>query len=223
MKTKLIILVAALWGLSSNVASGEDSSIQGGMGTKFSSDYDRRGQLVSQEAIQAQVDLSVDLAGVDVFGKFFTNQSSDSSGSDNIELNIGVGKSLFEDNINAYLGVYNTDNSSSGDTVETFLSIEANTALSPKVTAYRDNDSELYTFEGQLSQELDLEFFAIELAGILGNTELTSATDSTYYSAALTASKQLNDNVSLYADIALSDSDLRSQGRIWGIGLDVRF
>jgi len=223
MKTKLIILVAALLGLSSNVASGEDSSIQGGMGTKFSSDYDRRGQLVSQEAIQAQVDLSVDLAGVDVFGKFFTNQSSDSSGSDNIELNIGVGKSLFEDNINAYLGVYNTDNSSSGDTVETFLSIEANTALSPKVTAYRDNDSELYTFEGQLSQELDLEFFAIELAGILGNTELTSATDSTYYSAALTASKQLKDNVSLYADIALSDSDLRSQERIWGIGLDVRF
>ena len=218
MKTKLIILVAALWGLSSKVASGEDSSIQGGMGTKFSSDYDRRGQLVSQEAIQAQVDLSVDLAGVDVFGKFFTNQ-----GSDNIELNIGVGKSLFEDNINAYLGVYNTDNSSSGDTVETFLSIEANTALSPKVTGYRDNDSELYTFEGQLSQELDLEFFAIELAGILGNTELTSATDSTYYSAALTASKQLKDNVSLYADIALSDSDLRSQERIWGIGLDVRF
>ena len=67
MKTKLIILVAALWGLSSNVASGEDSSIQGGMGTKFSSDYDRMGQLVSQEAIQAQVYLSVDLAGVDVF------------------------------------------------------------------------------------------------------------------------------------------------------------
>ena len=223
MKTKLIILVAALLGLSNNAASGEDSSIQGGMGTKFASDYDRRGQLVSQEAIQAQVDLSVDLAGVDVFGNFFTNQSSDSSGADNIELNVGVGKSLFEDNINAYLGVYNTDNSSSGDTVETFLSIEANTALSPRLTAYRDNDSELYTFEGQLSQELDLEFFALELAGILGNTELTSATDSTYYSAALTASKQLKDNVSLYADIALSDSDLRSQEKIWGIGLDVRF
>jgi len=223
MKTKLILLVAALWGLSSNVASGEDSAITGGMGTKFSSDYDRRGQLVSQEAIQAQVDLSVDLAGVNVFGEFFTNQSTNSSGSDNIELNVGVGKSLFEDKINAYLGVYNTDNSSSGDTVEAFISIGANTALSPKVTAYRDNDTELYTFEGQLSQELDLKFFALEVAGTLGNTELTASTDSTYYSAGVTASKELKDNVSLYADIALSDSDLRSQERIWGIGLDVRF
>ena len=46
MKTKLILLVAALLGLSNNVASGEDSAITGGMGTKFSSDYDRRGQLL---------------------------------------------------------------------------------------------------------------------------------------------------------------------------------
>ncbi len=136
MKTKLILLVAALWGLSSNVASGEDSAITGGMGTKFSSDYDRRGQLVSQEAIQAQVDLSVDLAGVNVFGEFFTNQSTNSSGSDNIELNVGIGKSLFEDKINAYLGVYNTDTTGASDDLEAFASLQLNTLLEPTVSLY---------------------------------------------------------------------------------------
>jgi len=223
MKTKLVLIIAALLGAVTNAASGEDSSIKGGMGTKFSSDYDRRGQLVSQEAIQAQVDLSVDLAGVNVVGEFFTNQSTNSAGTDNIELNVAVGKSLFEDNINAYLGVYNTDNSSSGNTVETFISIKANSLLSPKITAYRDNESELYTFEGQLSQGVDLKLFELELAGTLGNTELSAASDSTYCGATVTASKQIKNNVSLYADIGLSDSDLRSQERIWGVGLDVRF
>ena len=78
MKTKLVSLLALL-GLSINAASAEATNINGNMGTKYSSDYHRRGQLVSEEAIQAQVGFNVGLGAVDVFGDFFTNQSTASN------------------------------------------------------------------------------------------------------------------------------------------------
>ena len=223
MKTKIIALVAVLMGLSFNVASGEDLPVNGNIGTKFASDYARRGQLVSEEAIQAQVGFNVGFAGVDVFGDFFTNQSTDSAGADNEELTLGVGASLLNDNINAYLGVYNTDNSANGDTLEAFASIGVDSLLSPTVSVYRDTDESLYTFEGQLSHEFDFESFGLEMAGILGNTDITSSADETYLGAKLTANKTIKDNVNLYADIALSDTDTRTKETLWGVGLSVRF
>ena len=193
------------------------------MSTKYSSDYHRRGQITSQEAIQAQVGFNVGLGGVDVFGDFFTNQSTASGGADNDELTVGLSTAFLEDKLNAYIGVYNTDNSASGNNLEAFASLGIDFPLSPTVSVYRDTDDSLYTFEGQLSYGVDLEVVNVELAGILGNTDVSSAIDSTYLGAKLTATKTIKDNVNLYADVALSDNDTRDNETLWGVGLSVKF
>ena len=222
MNNKLVKLIALL-GLSINVASAEAPEVNGNLGTKFSSDYHRRGQVVSQEAVQAQVGFNVGLGGVDIFGDFFTNQSTASDGGNNDELTVGLGSSFFEDKLNAYVGIYNTDNSELGDNLEAFASLGLDFPLSPTVSVYRDTDDSLYTFEGQVSYGVDLDVVNLELAGILGNTAVSSAIDSTYLGAKLTATKTIKDNVNLYADVALSDNDTRDNETLWGVGLSVKF
>jgi hypothetical protein len=222
MKTKLVKLIALL-GLSINVASAEAPEVNGNLGTKFSSDYHRRGQVVSQEAVQAQVGFNVGLGDVDVFGDFFTNQSTASNGGNNDELTVGLGSSFFEDKLSAYVGIYNTDNSELGDNLEAFASLGLDFPLSPTVSVYRDTDDSLYTFEGQVSYGVDLDVVNLELAGILGNTDVSSVIDSTYLGATLTATKTIKDNVDLYADVSVSDNDTRDNETLWGVGLSVKF
>jgi hypothetical protein len=222
MKVKLITLLTLL-SLSINAASAEAPEVNGEMSTKYSSDYHRRGQPVSQEAIQAQVGFNIGLGAVNVFGDFFTNQSTASSDADNDELTVGLGSSFFDDKLNAYVGVYNTDNSNSGGNLETFASLGLEAPFSPTLSVYRDTDDSLYTFEGQVSYNLDFEVVNLELSGILGNTDVSSVADSTYLGAKLTATKTIKDNVDLYADVALSDNDTRDNDTLWGVGLSVKF
>ena len=219
MKTVFASLLSVLL---TNVVSADDLAVGGNIGTKFASEYHRRGQIVSQDAIQAQVGFNVGLGGVDVFGDFFTNRSTASSGADNDELTVGFGTSLFEGNLAAYAGIYNTDNTDR-ETLEAFAQVGLTTLLSPTVSLYRDTDDSLYTFEGSLSHEFDLNIVELEIAGVLGNTELTSATDSTYYGAKVTATKTIKDNVDLYADVALTDTETRDNETLWGVGLSVKF
>ena len=225
MKNKYISLLSALLSVGPfiNAASAEAPEVSGAVDTKYSSDYHRRGQLVSAEALQAQVGFNIGFDSLSVFGDFFTNQSVKSAGADNDELTVGLGTSLFEDRFNAYLGVYNTDSTVLGENLEAFASVGANVLLSPKFSFYRDTDESLFTFEGEVSYDIDLEVVNLELAAILGNTELTEATDSTYYGAKLTASKTIKQNLNIYADVALSDNDVRDNEAVWGLGLTVSF
>tara|TARA_R110000824_G_scaffold265390_1_gene454270 strand:- start:12096 stop:12770 length:675 start_codon:yes stop_codon:yes gene_type:complete len=224
MKNKYKLLLSALLSVGSfiNVAAAAPE-VSGGVDTKYTSDYTRRGEMVSAEALQAQIGFNVGFDGVDLFGDFFTNQSVKSAGADNDEFTVGLGTSLFEDNLNAYVGVYNTDSTSLGENLEAFASVGVNTLLSPKISVYRDTDDDLYTFEGQVSHGIDLDIIDLELAGILGNTDLSSAIDSTYFGAKVTASKTIKDNLNLYADVSLSDNDVRDNETVWGLGLNVSF
>ena len=224
MKTKLITLVIALLGLSINVASAEAPAVNGNVGAKYASDYHRRGAALSEEAIQAQVGFNIGVGSVDLFGDIFINQNSESSGSDTDETTFGLSKSLMDDTFNAYIGVYNTDVGVGDSNLEAFASVQANVVLSPTVSIYRDTDDSLYTYEGQLSYDLDLlEVVGLELAGILGNTDVSSTTDRSYFGAKLTATKTVRDDVNIYADVSLSDSDDLDTETIWGIGLNVKF
>jgi len=222
MKTTTVIL-SALLGFFINAASAEAPPVKGNVGAKYSSDYNRRGEILSAEALQAQVGFNVGLGSVDVFGDFFTNQSTDSGGADTDETTLGLGTSLFDNNFNAYIGIYNTDLGAAEDTLEAFASIQVETLLSPTVSVFRDTDASLYTFEGQLSHGISLEVIDLELAGVIGNTDSTTTLDRTYVGAKLTASKTVKDNLNLYADVAVSDSDDRSNETIWGLGLSVKF
>ena len=223
MKTKLVSLITVLLGLTFTSASAGDLNVNGNAGTKYTSDYHRRGQIVSDEAIQAQVGFNVGVGSVDIFGDLFTNQATSSSSADSDEAILGLAASLLENKLNAYAGVYNTSNSVNGDNLEAFASLGLNTLLSPSLSLYRDTDESLYTFEGELSHDFDLTIINLELAGVLGQTDLSSTTDTTYYGARVTASKTVKENLNIYADVALSDTDVRAYETVWGLGLRLKF
>lgn len=207
-----------------NAASAEAPAVSGNFGAKYASDYHRRGAVLSEEAIQAQVGFNVGVGSVDLFGDISTNQNTESSGNDTDEATFGLSVPLMDDAFNAYLGVYNTDTKVGDSDLEAFASLQANVLLSPTVSVYRDTDDSLYTYEGQISYDLDvLDIVDFELAGILGNTDTSSTTDRTYFGAKLTATKTVKDSINMYADVALSDTDDRDNETIWGIGVSVKF
>ena len=216
-------LITVLLGLSINAASAEAPAVNGEVGAKYASDYLRRGEVLSAEALQAQVGFNIGLEAVDLYGDLFTNQSTESTGTDTDEATFGITTGLFDDALNAYIGVYNTDTGVGDADLETFAALRFNTLLTPTLSIYRDTDDSLYTFEGQVSYDLDLEIVGIELTGILGNTDTSTTNDSTYYGAKVTATKTVKENINLYTDLALSDTDTRDNETVWGIGLTVVF
>lgn len=220
MKNKIMI-TALLSALLINAAAADPSAVAGHVSTKYTSDYHRRGQELSAEAIQAQVGFNVGIGGIDVFGDFFTNQGTD-NGIDTNELTVGAGTGLFADRINVYIGVYNTDTTGVSSDLEAFTSLQINTLLDPTVSLYRDTDVNLYTFEGQLSHTFDLQIADLQLSGTLGNTESSSSVDSTYTGAKASLNKSFG-SLKVYTDIAVSDDDTRDNETIWGVGLSVKF
>ena len=219
MKTK--ITIAALLSVLFINAAPAENPVKGNVGAGYVSDYHRRGAQLSNEAIQAQVGFNVGVGGVDVFGDFHTNQATEGSVDTN-EFTIGFGTDLFEDKVNAFAGIYNTDLSNADNDLEAFVTLNVDTMLSPSVTLYRDTDDDLYTFEGTLSHTFELGFADLELAGILGNTDSTASVDYTYSGAKVTLSKTIN-NVNLYTNVGITDTENRDNSTVWGVGLNVKF
>lgn len=221
MKTKQII--AALFSaLIINACPGAEIPVKGSVATKYSSDYHRRGQEMSTEAIQAQIGFNVGVGQMDVFGDYFTNQTTESNAADTDEITVGVGTSLFEDNINAYIGIYNTDTDGSESTLETFITVSAASLLQPTVSLYRDGKRDLYTLEGQLSHTFDVSVAELTLGGVLGSTEASTSLDRTYTAVTGTISRDFK-NVNVYTDVAVSDADNRDSEAVWGMGLRIKF
>ena len=108
MNTKIKTLAIAMLAFATlNAASAEEASaIKGDVGAKYASDYHRRGEALSEEALQAQVGFTLGVGAVDVFGDFFTNQSTATAGVDTDEATIGILTNLFGDTVDAlYWGI----------------------------------------------------------------------------------------------------------------------
>ena len=221
-KQKLTLVAALILGAVSLNAANE--SFNGNVSTKYTSDYARRGALLSEEAVQARVGFSSEVAGVDVFGDFQTNQSTASSGGNTDELTLGVGTSFMDDLLGAYIGVYNTDHSAVSEaSLEGFLSVSLNTALSPTVSFYQDTDDSLQTFEGQLTYNVDLDLATLDISGVLGSTDTIAMDNETYTGLSAKVSRDVNEQLNVFADIALSDSELRDSETVFGLGLSLVF
>jgi hypothetical protein len=220
MKTKLVSLLVALLGFNINAAA---SSINGSAGASFSSEYHRRGQVVSQDSIQAQVGAQTNIGGLNVNAEFFTSQATESGETNSNEITISAGGNLFEDKVSAYIGIYNTDMSNLSSVSEGFLEIGINSMLKPTARVFRGTSNNLNTFEGELSHTFDLDLANLELKGLLGNTETSSSTDLTYSSLSATLSRDLSENFSIYADVSISDTNTRDYETFWGTGVSVKF
>lgn len=222
-KTKLTTMFAALI-LGAVSLNAAEQAFNGSVSTKYTSDYARRGSLLSQEAMQAQMGFSTAVSGVDVFGDFFTNQSTGSAGGNTDEFTLGAGTSFMDNLLSTYVGIYNTDHSTAADsTLEGFLSVSLNTTLSPTVAFYQDTDDSYQTFEGQLSYNLDLDLAELGISGILGTTDTLTTSNETYTGLSAKVTRSINDQFNIFADVALSDSELRDNETVWGIGLNLSF
>ena len=220
-KTKLTLVAALILGAVS-LNAAEESSFSGSASTKYTSDYARRGALVSTEAAQASIGFSTEVSEFDVYGDFFTSQSTD-AGIDSDEFTIGVGTGLFEDTINASVGLYNTDFSGADNALEYFVQVQLNTVLTPTISFFDDTDESLQTFEGALSYNVETDLVDLNLGGLLGSTDTLASDNQTYTGLTAVASKDISEDFNVFTDISFSDAESRDYETVWGIGLNLNF
>ena len=216
MKLKLTSLLVAL-GLITNAAFAGNSAKIG-----YASDFFYRGEQKALESIQSAVDLEASLLGLDGKLHACTNQSID-EGVDSYRFAAGLGTSFAEDLFSVY-GGFNHFEDVAGDALsEIEVSASVNVFANPTVSAFRNVDEDLYTFEGSLSESFDLSFASLDVRGSFGNTEVTTANDRTYYSVGGGLTRQVGAGVDLSLSVDLVDSDDIEREFVFGTALAFLF
>jgi len=214
--TKLI--VTALLGFFINVASAENFSA----GINYASDYFYRGALKSGQAVQSNVGFSTSGGGIDFSAGAFTNQVVN-SGSDTYILSAGAAKSFADDILSVYAGVNHMEDVAGIAVLEAQVSLGINWHLSPTVNVYRDLDDALYTYELALGHSFDLDAFLLGFNGSVGQTDISSTVDNTYYTVGASASRSLGEDADLSLGITHVDSDTISNEYIFEVGISLKF
>jgi hypothetical protein len=216
MKLKLTSLLVAL-GLITNAAFAGNSAKIG-----YASDFFYRGEQKALESIQSAVDLEASLLGLDGKLHACTNQSID-EGVDSYRFAAGLGTSFAEDLFSVY-GGFNHFEDVAGDALsEIEVSASVNVFANPTVSAFRNVDENLYTFEGSLSESFDLSFASLDVRGSVGNTEVTTSNDRTYYSVGGGLTRQVGAGVDLSLSVDLVDSDDIEREFVFGTALAFSF
>lgn len=215
MKTKIVSLFLA-FGLSINVASASSA------GLGYTSDYFYRGAQQSEEAVQASLQLTHGLAGLEGSLGVFTNQSVDSA-ADTYIVSGGVSKGFMDDLLNAYVGLNHIEDVPGAAMSEVQVSASVGVLLNPTVSAYRDLDDSLYTFELSVSHQFELGFADLDLSALAGNTELTSTDSRDYYSAGAGLSKGLGESTDLSLSALYVDSEDIDREFVFGSSLTFKF
>lgn len=216
MKLKLTSLFVAL-GLLTNVAIAGNSAKIG-----YASDFFYRGEQKALESVQAAVDLEASLLGLNGKLHACTNQSID-QGADSYRFAAGLGTTFAGDLLSVYGGFNHFEDVVGEALSEIELSGSINVFSNPTVSAFRNVDGDLYTFEGSLSESFDLSFASLGLRGSVGNTEVTASNDRTYYSAGGSLSRQVGAGVDLSLSVDLVDSDDIEREFVFGTALAFSF
>lgn len=224
MKNKLLLL-SALLGLSINAASAEVPSIDGSLGLGFTSKDDRRGSILSTDALQGTIGLSSDFGFADLTADFLTSFDSADTGSDTNELTVGLSRDIVA-GLEGTLGLYNTDIEAGESSLEFLVGLEfeiPTLEIDSSLTYYRDVDDDYDTIEVSLGYTLDLDVVNLGIAGVAGNTEDQGTQDRDYYGIGAGLTKSINDRIGVYADVLLTDSDARENTTQWGLGVNLSF
>ena len=103
------------------------------------------------------------------------------------------------------------------------VSASVNVFANPTVSAFRNVDEDLYTFEGSLSESFDLSFASLDVRGSIGNTEITTSNDRTYYSVGGGLTRQVGAGVDLSLSVDLIDADDIDREFVFGTALAFLF
>jgi len=216
MKLKLTSLFVAL-GLLTNAALAGNSAKIG-----YASDFFYRGEQKALESVQAAVDLNTALLGLDAKLHACTNQSVD-QGVDSYRLAAGLGTTFAGDLLSVYGGFNHFEDVAGEALSEIQLSASVNVLANPTVSAYRNTDEDLFTFEGSLFESFDLSFASLGVRGSAGNTEVTTSNDRTYYSVGSSLSRQVGAGVDLSLSVDLVDADDIDREFVFGTALAFNF
>ena len=184
MKTKIVSLLLA-FGLSINAASAGNSAKIG-----YASDFFYRGAQKAEESVQASVMLGHSFGSLDGSLHACTNQAVDSN-NDSYHIGAGVGASFVNGLLSAYVGINHFEDVPGDSLAEVEIRVSVDALLSPSVSVFRNLDDSLYTFEVSASHGIDLGFAELGLGASVGNTELTSSNDTTYYEVGASLSRSI--------------------------------
>ena len=81
----------------------------------------------------------------------------------------------------------------------------------------------ILTSQARTYKDIDLSFASLGLGASVGNTELTSASDRTYYSFGAAASKAISDGADLSVGVDYVDADDIDQEYVFGTSLTFKF
>lgn len=216
MKTKIVSLLLA-FGLLINVALAGNTAKIG-----YTSDYFYRGSQQSQEAVQSAIGLEHNVAGLNASLGVFTNQSVDSS-ADSYIVSAGVANSFLDGLLGAYVGLNHVEDVPGAAFSEAQVSASIACLLSPTLSAYRNLDDSLYTFELSASHDVDLGFADLGLGASVGSTDASNTDSRTYYSVGADLAKGLSDFSSVSLSIDYVDADDIEREFVFATALTFQF
>jgi hypothetical protein len=215
MNTKLLSLFTALGLITNAAVFGSSASIG------YVSDFFYRGEQKALESVQSQVGHETSFLGLDATFNVLTNQSID-EGSDSYSFGGGLGKSFSNGLLSVYGGFNHYEDVPGDALAEGFVRAASNIVLNPTVTIYRDIDKALFTYEGSLSQDIDLQLASLNLNGSVGNTEVTTSDARTYYSVGAGLSRPLGE-AEAGLSIDLINSDEIEREFVFGAAISFKF
>lgn len=201
--------------LISNVAIAGSASIG------YTSDYFRRGALLSEEAIQSSISLEKDVAGFSVSAGASTNQAV-SVGEDSYIIEGGASAQVGE-LLDLYVGLQHFEQRSNDATLEVNVVASLSSVLNPSVSIFRDTDDELYTYELGISHSISTEVAELGFSALYGNTDITENTNEDYYSLGVVASKDLSENAGVAVGYEYVNSDLIDEESIVSASINFSF
>jgi hypothetical protein len=214
MKNKIVSLLLA-FGLS-HVALANSAKIG------YASDFFYRGEQKALESVQASIDLEQSVASLNASFHLCTNQSID-TGVDSYGIAFGISES-FADELFSLYGGFNHFEDVAGDALsEIAVKASLNIVGSPTLSVYRNVDDKLYTFEGSLKHQFDLEVVDLCVHASAGNTDTTESTDRSYYGLGANLSRSVGEGAILSASADLVDADDIDREFVFGTALTFNF
>jgi hypothetical protein len=122
-----------------------------------------------------------------------------------------------------YGGLEHAESLGGASELDAVVAVSIDTFLSPSVSAARNVDEDLYTFELSVSHDLDLKFATLSINGSAGNTDTRAVENVDYYSVGLGLSKELQKGLTLSINGDFVDSSLIDDDFLIGAALTASF
>ena len=177
------------------------------VGLSYVTETAHRGQILSEDGLEFEAGVSTTLLeSLDASVSLFSKKTFE--GADEVRPSIEIGTSIF-DSVELGLGAVKYNGHASLDgSYELYLEGGVDIILNPSVAVFHDPDADLNTIEGSVSHNLELLGQEIDFSVFVGETEISSVLDSTYYGVSASTSRPLNEDLTLNLGVTYVDNDL---------------